>query len=195
MTQSCKASSLSNKWKVESQFHMRKISIPLAIILILAFVLSGCTGTGIASSWPGILVQEDTIYTAYGQGVYAVSAGNGSLVWRYPEKAGKASFYARPTLTQDGQLIVGDYNNELHGLDAKTGTVRWTFKGEGRWIAQPVVESDTIYAANGDRNLYAINLNGGLVWKFQDKEPTMVESTGFGWDCIPGQHGPLSICY
>lgn len=63
----------------------------------MAFVLSGCTGTGIATSWPGILVHEDTIYTAYGQGVYAISAANGSLVWRYPEKAGKVSFYATPT--------------------------------------------------------------------------------------------------
>lgn len=148
---------------------MRKLSIPIAIILVMAFILSGCTGTGIATSWPGILVNADTIYTSYGQGVYAVSAANGSLVWRYPEKAGKASFYATPTLTSDGQLLVGDFNNELHSLDTKSGTVRWTFKANGRWIAQPVVEGTTIYAANADRTLYALDLNGGLIWKFKTK--------------------------
>lgn len=146
---------------------MKKLSIPIAIILILAFLLSGCTGVGVASSWPGILVDNETIYTAYGPGVYAVNATNGSMIWRYPAKAGRVSYFATPTLTADGQLLVGDFSNDLSSLDAKTGTLRWTFKANGRWIAQPVVDNETIFAANGDRNLYALNTNGVLVWKFQ----------------------------
>ena len=148
---------------------MRKLIIPIAIMLILSVFISGCTGVGIASSWPGILVNDGTIYTSYSSGVYAVSADNGNLLWRYPEKAGKATFFAPPIITPDGQLVVGDYNNELHSIDAKTRSVRWNFKANGRWIAQPVLEGEIIYAPNGDHTLYAINLNGELVWKFRTK--------------------------
>ena len=89
---------------------MKKLFFPIAILIILSVLISGCTGVGIASSWPGILVNEGTIFTSYSSGVYATSAENGSLLWRYPEKAGKATFFAPPVITSDGQLILGDYN-------------------------------------------------------------------------------------
>jgi outer membrane protein assembly factor BamB len=146
---------------------MRKIIIPILVLLAIALFTSGCTGVGIASSWPGITSTGDTIYTAYGQGVFAVSPVNGSVLWRYPEKAGKNNFYAAPLQTPDGQIVVGDYNNELHSMDAKTGYPRWTFKAEGRWVAQPEFSDGILYAPNADRNLYALDMNGDLVWKFK----------------------------
>ncbi len=146
---------------------MRKIIFPITVILVISVFITGCTGTGVSSSWPGITVNSDTIYTSYAQGVYAISSGNGSLMWRYPEKAGKSNFYAAPLVTPDGLVIVGDYNNELHGIDAKTGGPRWTFQGNGKWIAHPVLDGDVIYAPNSDRNLYALNLNGEVIWKFK----------------------------
>lgn len=146
---------------------MKKLTLPIITILLAAIFLTGCTGTGIDTSWPGITVTEDTVYTAYTQGVYAVSAANGSPLWHYPEKAGKMTFFAAPALGPDGQLIVGDYSNALHVIDTKNGTGRSIFTAEGKWIAQPTVDGDVIFAANSDHYLYAIDLNGNLKWKFE----------------------------
>ena len=159
----------TNLWKAEKFNQMKKLLFPITILIILSVFISGCTGVGIASSWPGILVKDGTIYTSYSSGVYAASAENGSLLWRYPEKAGKSTFFAPPVITSDGQLVVGDYNNELHSIDANTRTVRWTYKASGRWIAQPALAGNLIYAPNGDHTLYVLDLNGTLVWKFRTK--------------------------
>lgn len=150
---------------------MRKLITPILVLLSIAIFTSGCTGVGIASSWPGITPTEETIYVSYGQGVFALSPGNGSVLWRYPEKAGKMSFFAAPLVTPDGQVIAGDYTNELHSLEAKTGYQRWTFKAEGRWIAQPALSDGVLYAPNSDHNLYAFDLDGDLLWKFESENP------------------------
>jgi outer membrane protein assembly factor BamB len=169
MTRFHDQSSETNLWKAENLNQMKKLIFPITILIILSVFISGCTGVGIASSWPGILVNNGTVYTSYSSGVYAASAENGSFLWRYPDKAGKATFFAPPVITSDGQLVVGDYNNELHSIDVNTRTVRWTYKASGRWIAQPALAGDLIYAPNGDNTLYVLNLNGTLVWKFRTK--------------------------
>ena len=145
---------------------MRKTIFPIVVLLVISVFISGCTGVGVSSSWPGLTVENNTVYSSYAQYVHAISPGNGNILWSYPAKAGKSNFYAAPLVTPDGLLVVGDYNNELHGIDAKTGGPRWTFKANGKWIAHPVLEGNIIYAPNGDRNLYALNLNGEVVWKF-----------------------------
>lgn len=145
-----------------------KNKLLIVLILILTAVLfSGCTGTGISSSWPGITVADDVIYASYGPGVFAVNAQNGTLLWRYPEKATKANFYAAPALTTDGQLVVGDYTHILHVIDAKTGQGHEIFTAESKWISDSVVVDGTIYAANADGYLYALDLNGNELWKYK----------------------------
>jgi outer membrane protein assembly factor BamB len=139
-------------------------------VLLLSVILSACSGVQ-SLSWPGLTASQDLAYVAFGQYVYAVRLSDGSMAWRYPEKADTAkSFYAAPVLTPDGQLLVGDYVNTLYSLDPKTSTVKWTFKdAKGRWIASPLVTEDSIYAPSGDGNLYALDFQGKLRWKFTTK--------------------------
>lgn len=139
------------------------------IILSLAavFLLTSCTGMQTASSWPGLAAQQDNLFVAYGNGVMAVKASDGSKVWNYPEKADPAKqYFATPTFL-DGQVLVGDYGNTLHSLDVTSGAEKWSFaESTGRYIAGPLVAADVILAPSVDNTLYAINTQGRLEWKF-----------------------------
>lgn len=145
---------------------MKKYSFIL-IIVLAGLLLSSCVGLQNASSWPGVSAREDMVYVAYGAGVLAVNAATGSEVWRIPEKADPAKqYYAAPSFL-NGQILVGDYKNTLHSLDAATGAENWAFsEAKGRFIAGAVVVGDLILAPSVDNTLYALNTDGRLQWKF-----------------------------
>ena len=128
------------------------------LLILTAVLLSGCSGGALATSWPGLLVDQNTGYLADNAFVYAVNLENGSLKWKYPaDKAEKGKFfYAPPVMTEDGQLIVGGYDHVLYSLDKNTGAVLWTFPTAGgtgakdRYIASPLVTAQGIFAPNAD---------------------------------------------
>ncbi len=147
----------------------------LVVVLLASLLLSACAGALSASSWPGVSADKTMAFVAYQTEVRAVRLSDHAQVWQYPEK-GSQPFYAPPALTKDGkQLIVGDYNHALFSLNpASTGTVaqvNWTFEGAtGRYIASPLATDNYILAPNADKTLYALDLNGKLVWSFTAKE-------------------------
>lgn len=143
--------------------------------MLLASCSSGLSG----SSWPGISTNGDTVYVANMAYVYAIRASDGSQVWRYPEKATRAMYFASPVLV-DGQLIVGDYQNVLHSLSPANGNENWSFEADGPWIASPLVVDGTIFAPNGDQNLYALDMNGNLLWKFTAERALWSQPVGNG---------------
>ena len=149
---------------------MKPIKTFLSVVLLVTgIMLSSCTAGALsASSWPGVVASQDTAYVAYTPGVFAVQLGNGSLAWRYPEKADNTKQFFAPPAIADTLVIAGDFAKNLYGLDAKTGALKWTFSSAtGRWIGGPLVVNNLILAPNGDNNLYALNFNGALQWKFK----------------------------
>jgi len=137
-------------------------------LLILAFLLSGCAGGMTPSSWAGITSDGETAYVAMASHVYAVQVSNGTERWRFPEKPdAKKSFFAAPTLTDDGQLIVGGYDRILYSLSPSDGSINWTFEDSNdHFIGSAVAGNDMIFAPSSDYNLYALDMQGKLVWKF-----------------------------
>jgi len=101
-------------------------------ILILVGLLSACSGaTANPTSWPGVTVdlENETVYVANNQHVYAVNLSNGSEKWRFPQEAdNKISFFAAPALTEDDQLVVGGYNNILYSIDPTSGSQFWAYE-------------------------------------------------------------------
>jgi outer membrane protein assembly factor BamB len=143
----------------------------LTFVIVLALFLAACTGTAMNVSWPGLTADETQAYVANGQYVHALNLKDGTEIWKYPTSAGSKTFYASPVLTDDGQLLVGEYQNLLESLDPKTGALKWTFSGaKGRFVGSPLVNGDTIYAPADDNALYAIDLKGNLKWKFKTKK-------------------------
>ncbi len=138
------------------------------LILSLAGILSSCTGGAIPNEWYNLTVDGDTAYLAANQHVYAVDLKTGREIWRYPTEATKATFYAAPLLTKDGQLIVSGYDNVIYSLDPKTGQENkgsWPFTQAVRaYIAPPLELGDRLFAPNNYGDLYALDLSGKPAW-------------------------------
>jgi outer membrane protein assembly factor BamB len=144
--------------------------LQILILLVVAALLSGCTGDAFGTtSWPGVLVDESVAYVSYNQYVYAIGVEDGLMRWRYPEKGETTkTFFAQPALTEDGQLIVGSYNSIVYSLNPTNGTENWSFNpGNGRFIGAPLAHGDRIYIPSASGRLYALDLSGKEVWRFE----------------------------
>jgi len=150
---------------------MKKVLPSLIFLVIIAsFLLTGCTGTGAATSWPGISVADGRVYLSYATEVFALNPDSGSMIWRYPEKPNaKTMFYAPSALTSDGILVVGDYQHTIHGLNAGTGAEAWRFETGNRIVAAPLVVDDLVLVPSTDGKLYALDSRGTLIWQFATK--------------------------
>lgn len=143
----------------------------LSMLLLLSALLSGCSASAMgANSWSGLSTDADSAYLSNGSLVYAISLKNGGQLWQYPPDGAdnKEAYFADPVLTADGQLLIASAgsNHSLTSLDPANGTFNWTFAdAEGPWLASPIAVNETIYAPNSDGNLYALNLNGNLLWQ------------------------------
>lgn len=144
-------------------------------IILLSLVLSAC-GTALgASSWPGITVDQEnnTVYVAYNQHVYALEAETGRESWRFPAEADNGiSFYAAPEISADGQLLVAGYDKQLYSLDPQgNGSLKWQFNSaENRYIASPLAVDAGFFAPNSDRSIYALSADGQLQWTFETQD-------------------------
>jgi len=150
----------------------------LAIVLILilfSLAFAGCRGSGaVASSWPGITVDENTAYVAFNRSVYTLDLENdGRVTETLPANVDELRprnpmFYHAPVLLDESTLLVGSYNNRMFTINLNTGNADDFFiSARNRWIAQPLQEDGTIFAPNANGTLYALALNGSEKWSFE----------------------------
>jgi outer membrane protein assembly factor BamB len=137
-------------------------------LLVMTILLSGCASGMTPSAWAGISTDGTTAYVSLASHVYAVQVSNGVELWRYPTKAdARITFFAPPSLTPDGQLIIGGYNRILYSLSPADGTVNWSFDGaRDRWIGSVAVGNEMIFAPSSDYNLYALDMKGKMLWSY-----------------------------
>jgi eukaryotic-like serine/threonine-protein kinase len=149
----------------------RKTFTILLASAFLGIILSACSGSAfIPSGWTGLAVNEDHVYVAHNQYIYAVNLDNGQEMWRYPERGqANKTFFADPVLTEDGtQLLAPSYNNVLYSLNPQTGQENWPFeRSRGQLIGSPLSHNDRIYAPSADNNLYALDGNRAVLWTFE----------------------------
>jgi outer membrane protein assembly factor BamB len=124
------------------------------------------------TSWPGLATDGKAAYLADGSFIYAVNISDGKELWRYPgSRNAKLIFYATPTITPDGLVIVGSAGND-HSLialkptdvnqETKAPAEAWKFTGaKDHWVAAPLVVNNKLFAVNSDGNLYIIDLQDG----------------------------------
>ena len=143
----------------------------LSMVLIFSVLLSGCSASAMqTNSWSGLSADADTAYLANGSLVYAITLKNGGQLWQYPADGAdnKEAYFANPVLTDDGQLLIASAgsNHSLTSLDTANGTANWTFADAlAPWLGSPAVVDETIYAPNSDGSLYALDMNGNLLWE------------------------------
>ena len=133
----------------------------IAALAIAAPILSGCTGasTVLTASWPGLAVENNTIYLSYAK-VYSLGL-DGTPKWSFPDpnhqlQSGQAFF--APPASNDKLVVVSDYTDSVFGLDPASGQEQWVFKtNKSRIIGGPVMGDKYIYAASADGILHAID--------------------------------------
>ena len=68
------------------------------------------------------------------------------------------------------QLILGDYGAKLTSISIRDGVENWQFAGaKGRYIDSPLLVGELLIAPNADNNVYAVDLDGKLVWTFTEE--------------------------
>ncbi len=140
--------------------------------LLTAVFITGCSSSSTASSWPGAAAAEEVGFISYSAQVYAIDGNNGSIIWRYPEEPDSSTqFYAPPSVGDD-LVVVGSYNNSLIALDRENGIVRWQFNAaKDRYISSQLITEEIVLAPNADNYLYALDLDGDLLWRFKAEGP------------------------
>lgn len=149
---------------------MKRSIILLLLLVIGALLLSACSSGAVATSWPGMTLDQDTLYMSYTNSVFAINATNGSLIWKYPAKAdNRHLYYAAPAVTADA-LYVGDFANVFYQINRSSGEMVQQFTGaKNRYVGDPIVIGDLILAPSADHNLYALDKQFNVVWKFTTK--------------------------
>ena len=91
------------------------------------------------------------------------------LLWSY--KTGGA-VAGRPLLLDD-MVIVGSFDRKLYALDAGTGALLWTYKGDDWFWAGPVSDGKFVFGSSMGGTVYALDKKGGLIWlrKFEEASP------------------------
>lgn len=148
------------------------------LLMGLSILLSACAGrANQATSWPGMAIEQDIIFVASNEAVYAIDSSNGNFRWKFvPEEADRnTAFYAPPAPTGDGSVIVGDYNGAIYSLETETGVEQWptpNTDSEGRIIGGATIAGDRAYVPSSDHSLYAISLEDGRqIWKYTTEGP------------------------
>ena len=118
--------------------------------------------------WSTPVLRNGVAYFGSQDGsVYAVSLETGALVWRFDTGG---AVVATP-LIHKNLLVVGSFDRQLYGLGLNDGQPRWQVEAENWWWATPVSSGRGIYAASMDGNVYAVDDNGVLLWKYDMGAP------------------------
>lgn len=115
------------------------------------------------SIWSTPVVKDGIVYFGSHDGyLYALAVGDGSEKWKF-KTGGTVS--GRPLLFKD-MVVVGSFDKKLYGIDANDGTLRWSVEADNWFWAGPVADERSIFAPNMDGNIYAVNGEGELLWKY-----------------------------
>lgn len=161
--------------------------LSIALLLIVAALLSGCAGGRVvASGAPGLTVVGDRAYLASGGFVYSIDLATGqeatttdsngkTVPLRFPAQSRNNAFGAAPAILSDTQMVIGNaYSNDrkhlFYSFNPQTmaaSSQPWPYQGSNNlWMGSPIVLNDLIYAPNSDGNLYAFQPDGTLLGKF-----------------------------
>jgi len=89
-----------------------------------------------------------------------------------------SEFHAPGLVLSNGNLVIGDWNKNLHAVNGSGGTV-WKATTGGRVISAPVEANGTVVVATIIFGINALSLTGSPVWNFQN---SMVHYAGVAVD-------------
>jgi outer membrane protein assembly factor BamB len=83
-------------------------------------------------------------------------------------------FLSSPTVA-NGTVFIGSGDQHVYALDARTGTLKWSFATGDVVHAAPAVSEGTVYIGSWDRNLYALDAaTGKEQWRYTTGNDTTI---------------------
>jgi outer membrane protein assembly factor BamB len=120
------------------------------------------TGDDVLSS--SSAVANGLVYVGADNGLYALNASTGELLWSYPTGGGIAFF--SPAVA-NGVVYVGSYSDDaVYALKASTGELLWSYV-TGTVESSPAVANGVVSVGSYSDRLYALDAStGGLLWSY-----------------------------
>jgi outer membrane protein assembly factor BamB len=136
---------------------------PVLFFMLLGalFLLTSCSGRSPESSWFGVAADDEAVYLAANEQIFALDLETGNELWAFPTEPDKeiGSFYATPLLKQN-QLIAGDFKyGKLYAISQDNGRQEWEVE-----LGERIVGGAA--AANGG---FIVGDNEGQVYLVQDR--------------------------
>jgi eukaryotic-like serine/threonine-protein kinase len=129
--------------------------------------------------------------------VYAAAADTGQLVWKFATEGERRftapgihgimprtemmpdpfDFFLSSPVLADGTIYIGSGDHHVYALDARSGSLRWTFATGDVVHATPAVADGVVYIGSWDRYLYALDAGTGtLCWKFETGDDQIIHN-------------------
>ncbi|GJQ61135.1 MAG: hypothetical protein SCALA702_01880 [Melioribacteraceae bacterium] len=116
----------------------------------------------------GILIDSsNTIYFGSIDSNFYAMNPDGTLKWKC-QLGDWVEEIAMPNIDLEGNLYITDYNGYLYSI-ASSGEIRWQVRYESGFRRMSSVfspDGQSIYIFGADSNMFALNLDGSLNWKF-----------------------------
>jgi outer membrane protein assembly factor BamB len=113
--------------------------------------------------WSTPVIKDGIVYFgSHDKNVYAVNVFDGTEEWRFTT----GGVVAGKPLLINGMVVIGSFDKNLYGLEADSGVKNWELKGENWFWAGATANERTIFAPNMDGNIYAVDTQGNLLWKY-----------------------------
>lgn len=113
--------------------------------------------------WTRPLLLGDTLYVGtVGSKLFTIDTKDGTQ--KGSAFSGNGGFLTDPTPLGTSAVLVGGIGKKLYSVDVSDPSKNWSFK-TGNWIwGQPLVDSNKIYLADLDGNVYALDKDGKPLW-------------------------------
>lgn len=117
--------------------------------------------TGGPITHPAAVVKDKVFFSSHDNHHYCLSLKTGDALWKrlFPQ------WPAAPTFI-DGTLYLGCTDNNFYALAAEDGRHLWSFRSGGLIAGVNAVINDSVYFGSFDKNLYCLDMEGKLRWKF-----------------------------
>ncbi len=132
---------------------------------------------GTVSSSPAV-AADGTIYVGAGDAYQALNPEDGTQIWSFSPLDGEAD--STPALGRGGRVYLTSNGSEVYALD-HDGNPIWTFAAEVQderevhFSSSVTVDGATVlYAGTREGEVFAINPDGSLRWRFGVPEIGMV---------------------
>ena len=116
--------------------------------------------------WNNLIIDQGSIYTTSHDGVAALQASDGKLLWDTPVK--EIFSVSQISRVAGGLIYVSTYAKNgpgtLYALRARDGSVAWSYT-DSSGIGAPVVIDGVVYSDSSDGLLAFRAATGALLWK------------------------------